>query len=130
MNIQPELFPETSLAPMREAAIRKASTRSADTLRMLSREEFTLALQSALQTEGISFSAWALMIAIQNAGHPVSIVLLSTKIALGYHAICNQANRTHWFDRVYIGNLVHLDLTPAAREKLRRVAQRIATHHA
>jgi len=126
---QPELFPEHALAPMRAKAISKADERVAATLRALSREDFTLALQSALQSEGVSFSAWAIMIAIQHAEKPVSIVILSTRIALGYHAICNQANRTLWFDRVYTGSLVCLDLTTAAREKLRRVAQRLATHH-
>lgn len=128
MNPQLELFPEKAVEAIREAAVRKAPERDKTRLRELSLAAMTEALQAALVAEGVAFTTWSIMSALRNATEPVSIVLLSTRIALSYHAIRNQILRNPWFETRYTGQLVALQLNDAGTTKIQRILNRLARH--
>jgi len=128
MSRQLELFPEKAVEAIREAAVKKAPERDKNRLRELSLAAMTEALQAALVAENVAFTTWSIMSALRTATEPISIVLLSTRIALSYHAIRNQIIRNPWFETYYTGQLVAIHLNDAGTAKIQRILNRLASH--
>lgn len=85
------------------------------------------ALAAALVHENISFSTYAMMIAVHTAEQPPSLAAVSCMIGSSYWAARHRIDRTPYFIKSH-QDLVRLSLTPEAITKLERIEKLLARH--
>lgn len=85
------------------------------------------ALAAALTHENISFSTYAMMIAVRTARPPPSLAAVSCMIGSSYWAARHRIDRTPYFIKNH-QDLVRLSLTPEAITKLDRIEKLLARH--
>ena len=116
-----------ALRPIAAAMQGKAKVRRK--LEAVTPERFAVLLNRAASEENVSFSTYALMMAVRS--HPATASLASIALETGYSywAVWNQVERTPWFVKAKgANNLVCLSLSAEAPVKLERISKRIARH--
>ena len=116
-----------ALRPIAAAMQGKAKVRRR--LEAVTPERFAVLLNRAASEENVSFSTYALMMAVRAhpAPHPLASIALET--GYSYWAVWNQVERTPWFKKAKGDNgLVCLSLSAEAPQKLERISKRIARY--
>jgi len=116
-----------ALRPIAAAMQGKAKVRRK--LEAVTPERFAVLLNRAASEENVSFSTYALMMAVRS--HPARASLASIALETGYSywAVWNQVERTPWFTKSKGANgLVCLTLSAEAPQKLERISKRIARY--
>ncbi len=90
-------------------------------------EQFAVILLRAVTEENMSFSTYAIMMAVAGHAQPPSMASITIETGYSYFAVRNQVERTPWFEKTHT-DLVRLSLTEGARAKLARVAKRVARY--
>lgn len=115
-----------SLQPCAVAMQIKAKVRRR--LEAVSPEAFAVLLNRAASEENVSFSTYALMMAVRKNGS-ASLASIALETGYSYWAVWNQVERTPWFRKSKgANNLVCLSLSDEAPAKLERISKRIARH--
>lgn len=109
-----------------QCAASAASRRAGRKIRRIASEDFPVRLNAVLVRENLSFSTYAIMLAIDAAGGTISRAGLALRVGASYHMVRNQILRTPWFIDDHTGPLVAVRLTPEAYEKLSRITAKLA----
>ena len=116
-----------SLQPCAVAMQSKAKVRRR--LEAVSPEAFAVLLNRAVSEENVSFSTYALMMAVRSHEESPSLASIALETGYSYWAVWNQVERTPWFVKTRgANNLVRLSLSDDAPAKLERISKRIARH--
>jgi hypothetical protein len=102
--------------PWRQAAVASKSP-----------EDFAVVLLRAVTEENLTYSYYAVMMAVHRRRDEASLAGIAIECGYSYHAIRQITDRTHYLQRVD-GTPVGLKLTGDGLEKLGRVSKRLARY--
>ena len=122
MNIEQLEFPEMAALV---AATTRDRARSSRLFAGMTREKFTVALMRSLAVENLSFTTYAIMLAIHSRPVAPTMPVLMSETGYSYHAVAKQVDRMQWFVRDYSAGQVRVKLAADAEVKLERIARRI-----
>jgi hypothetical protein len=110
-------------------AIAKAgSRRQRKALIAIPDRDFPLKANCAINAEGVTWTQYAMMVAISGEHTPPTIAGVGLSVGMSYHAVRNQATRTNWFEMVDAAPLTRLRLSRDGEAKFSRITARLASN--
>ena len=129
MNLEQLEFQTLVEALQPIAAAMQGKARVRRKLEAIPPERFAVLLNRAASEENVSFSTYALMMAVRSHPGGVALPTIALETGYSYHAVWNQVERTPWFTKSKGSNgLVYLTLSAEAPQKLERISKRIARY--